>query len=353
MSTDTTANTNRKQLNIFYAVACGLPLVLGGLMWYAYSNGTDVSAFAAAQMFYPAAGAILAALLTRKGDTMLPKRFFTGFMVLTGALILLVTASAFVPLDVPEGQLAPWNMFSQGLMILGSVVLLILLLTEKKDKRAAYGLRGGRWKTTALITLLFLALYILRAVIFAIIDGEMNMMLENARNPQSWIMLGVLLPNFFLVFSAFLGEEYGWRYYLQPELQKKLGMTRGVLVIGLIWGLWHLPLNFLYYTTPSAGVISLAAQIITCVALGIFIGWAYLKTDNIWVAVIIHYANNNLVPVISGNYSPSVLQNQEIFWSDVGYSLIVDGLLFAVFLLSPYFRKNGRRLPTMDERAGQ
>jgi membrane protease YdiL (CAAX protease family) len=254
-----------------------------------------------------------------------------------------VIASALVPLEAAEGQPSPWNMYTQGLLILGSVVLWILLLTEKKEKRAAYGLRGTRWKTSAWITLLFLALYILRAVLFAIIDGEIALLLANVRSPQAWIMLGVLLPNYFLVFSAFFGEEYGWRYYLQPVLQKKMGLTRGVLALGLIWGLWHLPISFFYYTSPSSGVISLAAQIITCVALGIFFGWAYLKTGNIWLTVILHYANNNLVPVISGNYSANVLQNQEIFWYEVGYSLIIDGLLFMVFLCSKYFRSGERR----------
>ena len=38
-------------------------------------------------------------------------------------------------------------------------------------------------------------------------------------------------------------------------------------------------------------------------------------------------------------------------WLWYPYSLIVDGLLFAVFLLAPCFRKNGLRLPTLGERA--
>jgi hypothetical protein len=183
------------------------------------------------------------------------------------------------------------------------------------------------------------------------IGGEIRSLLEITRNPYTWVMLGSLFPTFFLIFAAFFGEEYGWRYYLQPILQKRFGMVRGILLIGLIWGFWHLPLNFFYYTSPSDGIISLAGQLITCISLGIFFGWAYLKTNNIWTVVILHYANNNLIPVIAGDYSSDVIQNQLISWSDVGWMLIVNGVLFIGFLFSSYYRDASRRLLTMDERA--
>ena len=74
----------------------------------------------------------------------------------------------------------------------------------------------------------------------------------------------------FLIFIAFLGEEYGWRYYLQPILQKKLGMVRGIFVLGIAWGVWHLPINFFYYTSPSLGIISVTGQLIICVTKRFF-----------------------------------------------------------------------------------
>ena len=56
-------------------------------------------------------------------------------------------------------------------------------------------------------------------------------------NPMLWMWVMVILPlNFVLSFTAFFGEEYGWRYYLQPILQQKFGLRRGVIVLGLLWG---------------------------------------------------------------------------------------------------------------------
>ena len=47
---------------------------------------------------------------------------------------------------------------------------------------------------------------------------------------KEWIaMFQNALPiNYFFVFIAFFGEEYGWRYYLQPVLQKRFGLRAGM-----------------------------------------------------------------------------------------------------------------------------
>ena len=47
------------------------------------------------------------------------------------------------------------------------------------------------------------------------------------QNPVMWINIVALPINYFYVFIAFFGEEYGWRYYLQPVLQKRFGLRAG------------------------------------------------------------------------------------------------------------------------------
>lgn len=145
--------------------------------------------------------------------------------------------------------------------------------------------------------------------------------------------------NFLLAYTAFFGEEYGWRYYLQPVLQNKFGLRKGVLILGVIWGLWHLPLDIFYYVTPDKAVIMTLNQVITCVGLGIFFGYAYMKTENIWVPVILHFLNNNLILVISGQFSGDVLQDQSVSWADIPAALILNGLLFGLFILAKPYRE--------------
>ena len=115
-------------------------------------------------------------------------------------------------------------------------------------------------------------------------------------------------------------------------------MRQGVLILGVAWGLWHIFLDFFFYTTPDRGLIMTVSQIITCLGLGIFFAWAYLKTDNIWVPVILHFMNNNLAPVMANNYSMDVLENQQVTWVMVPQTLLLNGVVFGLFLLSKEFR---------------
>lgn len=343
---NTSSTHAKKQMLIFIGIAFALPFAMGILMGIGYNLGIDISVFPTAQMLYPAAGAILAALLTRKGDALLPRRFFIGFVALTALLLLCAVASIATPT-------IEWDIISQYLLIAGSVLLWVLLLTEKRNKKIAYGLKGNHWKTAILIVLLYVGLYFGRSILSYLISGQMDVFVQIVQNPLTWMSMAALFLNYFFTMAAFFGEEYGWRYYFQPALQKKFGMVRGVLILGIVWGLWHLPINFFYYTNPASGIISVTSQLVTCIALGAFYGWAYLKTNNIWAVVIMHFVNNNLVPIITGTYTSDILQNQEVRWMDVLFLLVVNGILFLWVLFTSTYKNAANRLPTMDERADQ
>lgn len=322
----------KKQFRIFLFVAYGMTYLMGVLMWYGYAKGVDLSAFPSAQMLYPAAGVALAYLLTQREDSKVPKGFYRIFLGLTVISVWIAIASVFVPQSASSTGMSLWNLAEQFFLIAGSIVGWIALGIAGKEKREAYGLRWKKGKTSIFCIVLFLVLYFLRTVLSCGISGQLGEFLNNMTRPITWINIVALPINFFLVFVAFFGEEYGWRYYMQPYLQRKYGRRGGVLLLGVVWGLWHLPVDFFYYTTPDMGILAALSQQITCITLGIFFAYAYMKTNNIWVPVILHYLNNNLIPVISANYSAEVLQNQQIRWVDLPISLVVNGIFFGIFL---------------------
>jgi len=339
-------NMMKKQLIIFTLVAFAVPYLLGIVMGIGYRKGIDLTIFPSAQMYYPAAGVMLAALLTRKNDDYIPRRFFVGYIINTLIMVIMAVGSVFMPA-------VSWLWPSQIVMMGGSVILLILMLTEKKVKREAYGLKGKNWKGLVFVSVLFFVLYLIRAAVSYLISGQTDALLAVAGNPQTWILLIYIAVSYFLGFIPFFGEEYGWRYYLQPIMQKRFGAVKGVILLGVIWGIWHLPINFFYYASPADGIMSVLMQIITCITLGIFFAYGYMKTNNIWLPVILHYLNNNLILVVSGDTSQDVLQNQQAGWPDLLFLLVVNGILFLSFVLAKHFRKKEYQLPTMNERADQ
>lgn len=321
--------TEKKQLIIFVLTAFGLPVLMGILMGISYYQGNDVTAFPNAQMYYPAAGVMLAILLTKGKEDVLPKKFYIGFLITTFVMIITAVISMIVPqLD--------WMILGQVPLILFTIVCWILLLTEKKEVRAKSGLRfGGKQKGKSwLYVLLFFILYILRYFIGCLIEGQISVFASIFTDPMTYVMMLSLVISFFLAFTAFFGEEYGWRYFFQPLLQKRFGMKGGVLILGVLWGLWHLPINIFYYS-PDTWIISVILQIITCISLGIFFGYGYMKTENIWVPVLMHYINNNMIAVLTGTTD---IGGQVYRWIDIPL-MIVMNLMFIVFIFSGVYKE--------------
>lgn len=330
--------TEKKQVIIFAAVAFGMPILMGIPMAYSFFKGNDVTMFANAQMYYPAAGVMLALFAThKKGEGLpgeaepvpLPKKYYIGFLMVAVLMVALTVGSVFA-----QGE--NWMMIVQLPMLFGSIVCLVLLFLEKKEVRSAYCLRfKGKDGKSLLYVLLFFVLYLLRLFIGSLIEGSLSELAVMFQDPMMYVTILMLIPLFFLSFSAFFGEEYGWRFFFQPLLQKRFGLKGGVLILGVLWGLWHLPLNIFYYS-PDTAVISILLQIITCVSLGIFFGYAFMKTNNIWVPVAMHYINNNMIGVLAGTAD---IGGQVYQWINVPVMIALN-LMFILFIFSKVFKEN-------------
>lgn len=326
--------TPRKELWIFLAIAYGCPYLMGIPMYLGLKAGTDVSAFPLTQMLYPAAGVMLAFLVTRRREALLPRGFYGFYLFVTAAMLVCCLCSAFLPgLD--------WLTISNFIVMGASLIGWGVLLATRREKRSAFGLgwRKGSTGGVLLCSLIFAGIYVLRIFLPAFLAGVQKTYLDYLLTPMPYIMLFNVVLSFFLSFLCFFGEEYGWRYFLQPRMQERFGTRWGVILLGVVWGLWHLPLNLFYYA-PDTPLQSILLQQITCISLGILIAYGYLKTGNIWVAVIMHYLNNNMGLIFVPDLS---FQNQTYGWGDVLYSLILMGVLHLPFLLSHVFDGRGKQ----------
>ena len=336
------SKTEKRQLTIFIAIAYGIPYLLGLFMWYGSLNQMDLSAFPSTQMLYPAMGVMIAFLLTRKKDEAIPRAFYLCFIVTTVISIVFTILSVLMPdavVSLPGGTMPVFSLAVQYLLAAGSIICLICLIAAGKKKRAVYGMKWKNWKASVGCVLLFVILYLSRVAVLNGLSGQFKEFAAVMTSAEAWIYFAIMPLNFLLGYIAFFGEEYGWRYYLQPLLQRKFGLRKGVLILGVVWGLWHLPLDFFYYVTPEYGLPMTVNQIINCVTLGIFLGFVYMKTENIWVPTIIHFLNNNLIMVVSGAFSADVLENNSVSWLGIPIMLLINGLLFGVFIFAKQYRR--------------
>ena len=111
-----------------------------------------------------------------------------------------------------------------------------------------------------------------------------------------------------LAFYCF-GEEFGWRAYLYPKLEKLLGTPGAIIVGGIIWGVWHAPLtveghNFGkgYWGFPWLGIVLMS---LFCIAVGAVFMLITKRTGSIYPASIAHAVNNsaNLMALFANDYS--------------------------------------------------
>jgi len=156
--------------------------------------------------------------------------------------------------------------------------------------------------------------------------------------PALLLLLGaqsVLLSPIIALVITF-GEEYGWRGYLQGELVK-LGRAKGVLLVGLIWGIWHAPVILMGYNYPGYPVAGVFLMTAYCVGLAFIFGYAVLKSGSVWLAAFLHGVNNQFISFLMAMiYRP----NDMVFSFGVGlYGLPVMALVAGLILLDPLWRR--------------
>ena len=94
--------------------------------------------------------------------------------------------------------------------------------------------------------------------------------------------------------SGSIGEEIGWRGFAQPLLQKRTGALGAAIVLGVIWGIWHLNAE-LTTSQPLADFLNNAPQsLLRMVATAILYAWLYIRTSSSLPVVMLAHAGHNI-----------------------------------------------------------
>jgi len=156
-----------------------------------------------------------------------------------------------------------------------------------------------------------------------------------------------------LAFSAvqsigLLGEELGRRGYMNQKMEPLLGTVGTCLVGGIVWGLWHLPMDIAGYLngngklTEALGSAFGRLAMLTC--FGAFLMWLTKKTDSVFSAVIAHFMyNESQGAVMSLLVQGNIPEDASLpLWTDVMryLPLLVIAVIFMILLLKNKKKEN-------------
>jgi membrane protease YdiL (CAAX protease family) len=155
---------------------------------------------------------------------------------------------------------------------------------------------GWRWYAVVLAGPAAFSLSV--AALYALLGGSW----EAAAPPTLREGSLVLLPLLFLILALTdgLGEEVAWRGFALPRLLARHNALVASLMLGTLWGLWHLPLVWtewapLYHQPVWLLLLDVAAK-------SVLFTWVFLHTrGSLLLAVILHATTNLFVvsPVVA------------------------------------------------------
>lgn len=149
--------------------------------------------------------------------------------------------------------------------------------------------------------------------------------------PELWgePRIGMLLPSiwlfplYLLIMILFGGgqEELGWRGYILDPMERRMGPWLGNLVLGIVWGVWHLPLFFIPGT--SQNFMNFFGFLLLTIGYSWFFAWVRQLSANRNVAgLITHGWANAFIPLF-----PIVIMNEDTvqprFWLWVSLTFVL------------------------------
>ena len=142
---------------------------------------------------------------------------------------------------------------------------------------------------------LILCVTVIQALIFIASIGIVSFTREGPLLNLSAASIGMCF--FTAITQGALGEESGWRGFLLPTLEKKHGLIKSALIVGVIWWFWHMPIMVFDSGHEGLAWVHYAAIfLVFCIAMSVVIAVCYRRCRNLFLPIWIHFVFNVTIP---------------------------------------------------------
>lgn len=210
----------------------------------------------------------------------------------------------------------PWFTTGTGFLVFGPSIAgsIVISMTSGKEGLRDMWQRARRWR----VDFHWWAIALFLSGLILLFSIAINMIFLGGEIPsfaflkQEWY----LIPLVFLItmIGGPLGEEFGWRGFALPNLQRKWGAMAASIIIGVVWALWHLPLFFQSDTIHAQiGLELLPVYVIGEIVLSIIMTWVYNKTASSLLVggIILHNADNFWATALLTNDTVAAIRSGE------------------------------------------
>jgi membrane protease YdiL (CAAX protease family) len=262
---------------------------------------------------------------------------------LTLFFIIVIIASAFVEsLWIYFGEAATQAGISALLMYIPFVAALIASLKYFRKQNALGFRRFSPIYTVLAYAIPFIYLVLSYGLLWLIDKGSFVGSLSglaryaDAVTSQSVpvsaaVTVSLIVMILTSIITAF-GEEAGWRGFMYPIMQRLFGWKKAIVVSGIVWAAWHLPMIIAGVYLPTSNLlISIPLFIVEVFALTVIISWLRMASNSVWPAVFFHAGHNYFDQVVFQTLTTG--ENSSYFVGETGFITVIITVIIAVIIL--------------------
>ena len=166
-----------------------------------------------------------------------------------------------------------------GLGALGPALAAFVIAARRRELDRVF----GRWRTNPIwiVVGLFvpLAVHLPATLIEVALGGQ----------PAHWFYPPVRPEHFGALVMFPLGEELGWRGFAYPRLAERHGPVVGSLILGAVWGLWHLGMLFAPDPLRALPPVTIVVYMAELALWSVVMAWVFERGNrSMAVAIAIH-----------------------------------------------------------------